>query len=143
MSLINSSRYHQTLFLIIIPDPRKSIYYFLLFTGNLSIHFYLSTLKLSLTNYTEVYSLINLWHPNWFSPVGCSCRIHRLYECLAYDTKLSESDVPVMLKLWGMQSTPSLPSLPGPPWLGVVAPDRVLSMGQIESNCVLMLNWIV
>ena len=45
-----------------------------------------------------------------------------------------------MLELWGMRSTPSLPSLPGPLWLGVVAPDRVLSMGQIELNCVLMLN---
>ena len=34
-----------------------------------------------------------------------------------------------------MQSTTSLPSLPGPLWLGVVAPDRVLSMGQIVLNC--------
>ena len=39
-----------------------------------------------------------------------------------------------MLELWGMQSTPSLPSLPGPLWPGVVGPDRVLSMGQIELN---------
>ena len=31
-----------------------------------------------------------------------------------------------------MQSTPSLPSLPGPLWPGVVAPDRVQSMGRIE-----------
>ena len=31
-----------------------------------------------------------------------------------------------------MQSTPSLPSLPGALWLGGVAPDRFLSMGQIE-----------
>ena len=37
-----------------------------------------------------------------------------------------------MLELWGMRSNPSLPSLPGPLWHGVVAPDRVLSMGQIE-----------
>ena len=37
-----------------------------------------------------------------------------------------------MLELWGMQSTPSLPSLPGTLWPGVVAPDSVLSMGQIE-----------
>ena len=42
-----------------------------------------------------------------------------------------------------MQSTPLLQSLPGPLWTGVVAPDRVLSMSQIELNCVLMLNWIV
>ena len=50
--------------------------------------------------------------------------------------------VPVMLEVWGMRNTPSLPSLSGPLWLGVVSPDRVLSMGQIELNCVLMLNWI-
>ena len=31
-----------------------------------------------------------------------------------------------------MQSTSSLPLLPGPLWLGVVGLDRVLSMGQIE-----------
>ena len=37
-----------------------------------------------------------------------------------------------MLVLWGMWSTPSLPSFPGPIWPGVVAPDRVLTMGQIE-----------
>ena len=36
-----------------------------------------------------------------------------------------------MLELWGMWSTPSLPSLSGPLWLRVVAPD----MGQIELNC--------
>ena len=44
-------------------------------------------------------------------------------------------EVPVIVELWGMQSTPSLPSLPGPLCFGVVAPNRVLSMGQIELNC--------
>ena len=39
-----------------------------------------------------------------------------------------------MLELWGMQSTPSLSSLSGPLWPGVVASDRVLSMGQIEQT---------
>ena len=43
-----------------------------------------------------------------------------------------------MLELWGMQTTLSLPL-----WPEVVAPDRVLSMGQMELNCVLMLNWII
>ena len=37
-----------------------------------------------------------------------------------------------MLELRRMQTTPSLPSLPGPLWSGVVVPDRILSMGQIE-----------
>ena len=45
-----------------------------------------------------------------------------------------------MLELWGTWSIPLLPSLPGSLGPGVVAPDRVLSMGQIELNCVLMLN---
>ena len=40
-----------------------------------------------------------------------------------------------MLELWGTQSTPSLPSLPGPLWPGVVAPERVLFLGKIELNC--------
>ena len=44
----------------------------------------------------------------------------------------SDGEAPVMLELWGMWSTLSLSSLPGPLWLGVVAPGRVLSMGQIE-----------
>ena len=38
----------------------------------------------------------------------------------------------VMLKLWETWSTPSLPLIPGLLWPGVVAPDRILSMGQIE-----------
>ena len=45
-----------------------------------------------------------------------------------------------MQELWGMQSTSSLPSLPGSLWPGMVAPDKVLSMGQIELNCILMLK---
>ena len=39
-----------------------------------------------------------------------------------------------------MQSARLLPSLPGPLWPGAVAPDRLLSMGQKELNCVFMLN---
>ena len=38
----------------------------------------------------------------------------------------------VKFQLWGMRSTPLLQLLPGSLWPGVVAPDRVLSMGQIE-----------
>ena len=50
-------------------------------------------------------------------------------ECPGYDIKKSDGEVPAVLELWGMRSTPSLPSLPGPIWPGVVAPDRALSMG--------------
>ena len=83
-------------------------------------------------------------------PVGWGCRVHRLIlckgvtpyanECPRYDIKQSNGEASVMLELWEMQSIPSLPLLPGPLWLGVVAPDRVLSMSQTELNCVYMLN---
>ena len=49
-------------------------------------------------------------------PVGWDCRIHQLFLCK------------------GVRPYP---------WLRVVAPERALSMGQIEQNCELMLNWIV
>ena len=80
--------------------------------------------------------------PKLDCPVGWGCRIHWLhlcrgvrpppYECPGYDTKQSDGEVQAVLELWGMRCTPSLPSLPGPLWPGVVAPDRALSMGWIE-----------
>ena len=48
------------------------------------------------------------------------------------DSKLSDGEATLILERWGMQSTSSLLSLPSPLWLGMVASDRVLSMGQIE-----------
>ena len=65
-----------------------------------------------------------------------SCRIRRLHlcrrvrptlhnECPRYDAKQSNGEFPEMLELRGMLSTPSLLSLPGPLWPGVVAPDKV------------------
>ena len=36
------------------------------------------------------------------------------YKCPWYDTKQSDGEVPVILELWEMQSTPSLLLLPGP-----------------------------
>ena len=41
-------------------------------------------------------------------------------KCPGYDTKQSNGEFPVMLELWGMQNTRSLPSLPDPFWLGVI-----------------------
>ena len=60
-----------------------------------------------------------------------------------HDTKLSDGEASLNLELWGMQSTPSWPSLLGQLWPGVVTTDRVLSLGQVELNCVITLNWIV
>ena len=42
-----------------------------------------------------------------------------------------------------MQSTPSLPSVPGPFCSGVIETERVLFNGQIELKGVVMLNLIV
>ena len=53
-------------------------------------------------------------------------------KCPEYDTKQSDSKAPLMLELWGIWSIPSLPSLSAPLWPRMVAPDRVLSMSQIE-----------
>ena len=88
-------------------------------------------------------------------PVGWDCRTHGLLicrgvrpptttnECPGYNTKPFDGEVRTMLELWGMWITSSLPLLPGPLWHGMVAPDRVLSMDQIELKWVFMLNWIV
>ena len=56
--------------------------------------------------------------------VGWGHRIHCFStECPRYDTKQSDGEVPVILELWGMQSIPSLPLLPGLHWPGMIAPD--------------------
>ena len=59
-------------------------------------------------------------------------RAPRKNECPVYDIKESDAEAPIMLELWVMRTTRSLPSLPGPLSPGVVSPDRVRSMGQIE-----------
>ena len=64
--------------------------------------------------------------------------LYYFYECPGYDTKQSDSEVPGMLELWGMQSTLSLQLLPSPLWPGMVAPDWPLSMGYAKLNC---LKW--
>ena len=67
-----------------------------------------------------------------YYPVGWGCRIHWLHLCKwvsCYDAKQSHGEVTVMLGLWGIRSTPSLPLLPGPLCPSVVAPDRSQSMG--------------
>ena len=44
-------------------------------------------------------------------------------ECPVYDTKQFDGEVPVILLLWGMWSTPSLPFFSGPLRPGMVASD--------------------
>ena len=87
---------------------------------------------------------------NILSLVNWECKIHQLPLCIevrpcpneypGYDTKESDDEALVMLELWGMQSAPSLPLLPGQLWLRVVELKRVLSRGQIELFW--HLNWV-
>ena len=97
--------------------------------------------------YIYIYIYINI-HSIYNKIVDCPisfgcriCRLHHPNKCPRYDTKQFDGEVPVMLELLGMWSTLSLPSLPGPLWPRVVAPDKTLFMSQIELNCVLILNW--
>ena len=89
----------------------------------------------------------NYWHPS--QPGGAVEYINCISakgldplcnECFGYDTKQSDSKAPA-LEIWGMSSTPSLPLLPDPLWPRVVAPDSVLSMGQIV-ELFDYLNWV-
>ena len=65
----------------------------------------------------------------WFAQSAEAVEYTDFNECPGYDTKQSDGEVPAVLELWGMRSTPLLPLLPGPLWPGVVAPDRALYMG--------------
>ena len=98
------------------------------------------SLSLSLSLYIYIYIYI-------YCPVDYVTRTHRLILCRGVRPPHNECPDAtlnnLMLELWVMWSTLSLPLLPDLLWPGVVAPDRVLSMGQIEVNCVLMQNWIV
>ena len=70
------------------------------------------------------------------------CRIYWLHLCrgvrpppnesTGYDIKQSDGEASVMLDFGAMWNIPPLPLLPGPLWPRVIAPDRVLSVGQIQ-----------
>ena len=74
-------------------------------------------------------------------PVGWGCRIHRLHLWRG-NLPTNVLDMTLNNPMVRMRSTPSMPSLPGLLCVGVVTPDRVQSMGQIDQKCILTLNWI-
>ena len=134
---------------------RKDSRWFLINNGvrqicDVTLNFFDSVINPLITSVREYLPVLILYGAHPSRPLGC--RIHWLHLCRGvrhpptneypgYDSKQSDGGVPVMLELWGKQNTPSLSSIPGPLWPIVVAPDMVLSMGQIELNCILMLNW--
>ena len=77
----------------------------------------------------------NIIIPGKNDPVSWSIRTQRLHLCSGvrlpqrvpgYDTKQSDGEALVMLEIWGLWNILLLPSLPGPLWPEVIAPDRVL-----------------
>ena len=88
---------------------------------------YTISLFLSLSLYIYVYThiLLKMTDKILDCPVAPLQRgkTHPPNECPGFDTKQFDGEVPVMLELWGMWSTLSLPLLPGPLWPGMVAPD--------------------
>ena len=76
----------------------------------------------------------------WNNPMNFSANVHQYIIVISHMIyamfKQSEGKISVMLELWEMRSTLSLPSIPRQFWPRVVASVGVLSMGQIE------LNWI-
>ena len=65
-----------------------------------------------------------MFHSLEFQIIVLNKTFTQLAGAVEYNTKQSDGEIPVMLELWGMQSTPSLPLLPDPLWPGVVAPNK-------------------
>ena len=138
-------------------DKRETVYIELVTIWHKSISFFIKSSSISILHWgihlciviKKIFSLPSLYllaqsagavkYTDCTSGKGVRLPHHK---CLEYDTKKSNGEVPVMLELWWMLSTPSLALLPSSLWPGVVAPDRVQSIGQTELNYVLMLNWI-
>ena len=117
-------------------------YFFFLLVVNIHIYFVLfhfNSLLIIVLAYWLLAFILAL--TSTINSVGSGRRRHQLHpsrrvrlplfnQCPGYDMKQSNGENPA-LEFWGMCSTPSLPLLPCPPWPGVVAPDRILSMSQI------------
>ena len=67
-------------------------------------------------------TLLGKVNPLILCPVCRGVRLHQWMSCC--DTKQSDAEIPVMLELWEMWSTPLLPSFSSPLWPGVVAPEK-------------------
>ena len=115
-------------------------FFCLIFIHDLFVHYIIHIRNLFFLSVTLA---LEPYHSKILCPIGWGCRIHRLHfcrgvrhpplnECPGYDIKQSDGEVSEMLKLWGMQSTPSMSLLQGPFCLRVVAHDKVLSMGHVE-----------
>ena len=132
-----------TIFLCFV-HPHVNIMHLLLKCKAKKVHHYV---QLSFV-FARVLSIFKILHWVFYPPIFLHFHYIRstfimLNECPGYDTKQSDGEVPAMLELWGNRSTPSLPSLPGPLWPAVVAPDKGPIYGLNRINSILTLKWIV
>ena len=95
------------------------------------------SLSLSLSHthtHTHTHTHIYIYIYIYICTVGWGWRIHRLHRWrVIRPQKMSVLDRTLnnlMLQLWGLLSSPSLPSILSQLWFGVVVPDEVLSIGQ-------------
>ena len=83
--------------------------------------------------HTHIYIYIYIYiYIRYVPTVHCRTVRSQKQESSVWLKTASDGEAPVILELWGMQSTPSLSLLPRPLSLYVVAPDWVLSMSLIE-----------
>ena len=135
----NQTIFFHSTFLILFFLIFGSIFFFIFFF----FFFFLSNYSSSFILLSFLFSSTSFW-PSRLGQQNTLCKRVKLPQRISwtYDTKQSDSKLSIMPELWGMRSIPLLPSLPDPLWPEGIILNRVLSMGQIELNCVFMLKWI-
>ena len=103
--------------------------------------------------YTYTYTHIFAHTQTQTCPVGWGRRIHQLHLCKGVRTPTQRVSWirHETLWWWGSSNAGALgnaeysfvATAPRSLWPGVVAPDSVVTMRQIEPNCGFMLNWVV
>ena len=70
-----------------------------------------------------------LWYMNYYRLFNAKSCLYIYIYIYIYNTEQSDGEVPAILELCRMRSTPLLPLLPNSLWPGMVAPNMALSMG--------------
>ena len=107
----------------------------LLWNSTSYIYIYIYIYYIYIYIYIYIYKM-SCWHNQSIGRMknvvwSYSSSLQRLPQTSVLDMTQKIWWTPVMLELWGMLSIPSLQSLPDPFWPVVIAPDRILSIGQI------------
>ena len=135
---MNANSNHETYIFLIILNTFGASNRLLINASKIYIHSFRINhfIKLFLKIKSYVKELKKMSTHIW-KPVDRCCRIHqlrlsrwvRLLPINAYSGYIKQSDgeALVMLDLWGGRGNPSLLSLPGPLWPGVIAPEILVN----------------